>query len=140
LTEKQLLDAVAVGQVTPGPVFTTATFIGYVLGGPMGALVATFGIFLPSFVFVAASGPFVPRLRQSPMTGSFLDGVTVAALALMVAVTWELAHSALVDGTTVGLALVGALLLIRYKVNSAWLILASALLGILLTRPIPQVH
>jgi chromate transporter len=131
LTEAQLLDATAVGQVTPGPVFTTATFIGYVLGGPWAALVATLGIFLPSFVFVAVSGPLVPRLRRSPLAGAFLDGVNVAALALMLAVTWQLARAALVDAVTVGLAVVSAVLLVRYRVNSVWLIVGAALLGIL---------
>jgi chromate transporter len=87
LTESQLLDAIAIGQFTPGPVFTTATFIGYVVHGPAGALLATLGIFLPSFLFVAASGPLVRRLRQSPAAGAFLDGVNVAALALMATVT-----------------------------------------------------
>jgi chromate transporter len=130
LTEAQLLDAVAVGQVTPGPVFTTATFIGFVLGGPMGALLATLGIFLPSFLFVAVSGPLVPMIRRSPLAGSFLDGVNVAALALMVAVTWEIGRAALVDWLTVVLALASAVLLVRFKMNSAWLILAAAVLGI----------
>ncbi len=133
LTGAQLLDATAVGQVTPGPVFTTATFIGYVLGGPWAALVATLGIFLPSFVFVALSGPLVPRLRQALLAGAFLDGVNVAALALMVAVTWQLGRAALVDAVTVGLAVVSAVLLVRYRVNSVWLILGAAVLGILAT-------
>jgi len=129
LTESQLLDAVAVGQVTPGPVFTTATFIGYVLGGGPGALVATLGIFLPSFVFVAASGPLVPRLRRSPIAGAFLDGVNVASLALMATVTWHLARGALVDVLSIALAGVSALLLMRFRVNSAWLVLGGALIG-----------
>jgi chromate transporter len=131
LTNQQLLDAIAIGQVTPGPVFTTATFIGYVLGGLSGGLVATVGIFLPAFVFVALSRPIVPRLRQSPRIGAFLDGVNVASLGLMAVVTWQLGRSALVDATTVGLALLSALLLIRWRVNSAWLVLASAILGLL---------
>jgi chromate transporter len=133
LTEASLLDAVAVGQVTPGPVFTTATFIGYILGGPMGAVLATLGIFLPSFVFVAVSGPLVPRLRKSPLAGAFLDGVNTAALALMAAVIWQIARAALVDGWMVALGLVSAVLLVRFKVNSAWLILGAAALGILLS-------
>ena len=90
LTEEQLLDAVAAGQLTPGPVFSTATFIGYILAGPSGAAVATAGIFLPAFVFVALSGPLLPRLRRSPAARAFLDGVVVASLALMAAVSWEL--------------------------------------------------
>jgi chromate transporter len=131
LTEAQLLDATAVGQVTPGPVFTTATFIGSVLGGPWAGLVATLGIFLPSFVFVAVSGPLVPRLRRSPLAGAFLDGVNVAALALMIAVTGQLARAALVDAVTVGLAVVSAVVLVRYRINSVWLIVGAAALGIL---------
>jgi len=131
LTEGQLIDAVAVGQVTPGPLFTTATFIGYVLGGLRGGLVATLGIFLPAFVFVAASGPLVPRLRRSPVAGAFLDGVNVASLALMAVVTWQLGRSALVDLPTVTLALVSGVLLLRYRINSAWLVLAGAAVGIL---------
>ncbi|MGZ3460464.1 MAG: chromate efflux transporter [Archangium sp.] len=131
LTESQLLDAVAVGQVTPGPVFTTATFIGYVLGGPSGAVVATVGIFLPAFFFVAVSGPLVPRMRRSWVAGAFLDGVNVASLALMATVTWQLGRAALVDTWTVGLALISAVLLIRYRVNSAWLVLGGAAVGLL---------
>ncbi|QSQ23095.1 chromate efflux transporter [Pyxidicoccus parkwayensis] len=132
LTEAQLLDAVAVGQVTPGPVFTTATFIGYVLGGPSGAVLATVGIFLPAFVFVALSGPLVPRLRRSWVAGAFLDGVNVASLALMAVVTWQLGRAALVDVWTVGLAVVSAVLLIRFRVNSAWLVLGGGAVGMLL--------
>jgi chromate transporter len=131
LGEAQLLDAVAVGQVTPGPVFTTATFIGYVLGGVPGAVVATVGIFLPAFFFVAVSGPLVPRLRRSWVAGAVLDGVNVASLALMARVTWELGRAAVVDAVTVGLALVSALLLSRYRVNSVWLILGGAAVGLL---------
>jgi chromate transporter len=132
LTEAQLLDAVAVGQITPGPVFTTATFIGYVLGGPLAATVATVAIFLPAFLFVALSSPFLPRLRQSPNAGAFLDGVNVASLALMIAVTWQLGRAALVDWVTIALAFISALLLMRWRVNSAWLILGGALIGLAL--------
>ncbi len=132
LTEGQLLDAVAVGQLTPGPVFTTATFIGALLAGPAGALVATVGIFLPAFVLVALSGPLVPRLRASPAVGSVLDGVNVASLALMVVVSAQLARAALVDAPSIALALVSAALLVRWKVNSAWLVLAGAALGVAL--------
>jgi chromate transporter len=129
LTEAQLIDAIAVGQVTPGPVFTTATFIGYVLAGPSGALVATAGIFLPAFIFVALSGPLVPRLRASPTAGAFLDGVNVASLALMAVVTIQLGHAALIDVPTVGLAVVAALLLVRFKLNATWLVLGGAAAG-----------
>ncbi|MBM4270302.1 MAG: chromate transporter, partial [Deltaproteobacteria bacterium] len=133
LTEGQLLDAVAVGQVTPGPVFTTATFVGYVLGGAPGAVVATVGIFLPAFVFVAASGPLVPRLRRSPTAGAFLDGVNVASLGLIVVVTWQLGRAAVVDLPTLVLALASAVLLLRFGVNSAWLVLAGGAAGIALS-------
>lgn len=131
LTEGQLLDAVAVGQVTPGPVFTTATFIGYMLGGLPGAVVATVGIFLPAFVFVAASGPLVPRLRSSTTASGFLDGVNVASLALMTVVTWHLGRAAIVNVSTLALMLVSAVLLLRYRVNSVWLVLGGAAAGFL---------
>lgn len=130
LTERQLLDAVAVGQVTPGPVFTTATFIGYVLGGTAGAGAATAGIFLPAFVFVALSGPIVPRLRRSPTAARVLDGVNVASLALIAVVTWQLGRAALLDGVTVVLAGLSAILLFRYRINSAWLVLGGAAVGL----------
>jgi chromate transporter len=129
LTELQLMDAIAVGQFTPGPIFTAATFVGYLLGGTPGALVATVGIFLPAFFFVAISGPLVPRLRASPTAGAFLDGVNVASLALMAVVTWQLGRVAVVDVPTLALAAVGALLLFRYRVNSAWLVLGGGVVG-----------
>jgi chromate transporter len=125
LTESQLIDAIAVGQVTPGPVFTTATFVGYELAGAAGALVATAGIFLPAFVFVAASGPLVPRLRASPRAAAVLDGVNVASLALMAVVTAQLARTALVDVPTVVLAVAAAALLLRFKINATWLVLGG---------------
>jgi len=130
LTSQQLLDAVAIGQVTPGPLFTTATFIGYVTGGLPGALLATVGIFLPSFVFVLATNPFIPRLRRSPWLSGLLDGVNVAALGLMAAVTLELGQDALRDGVTVALAASAAVLLVRFKINSTWLILGGGLIGL----------
>ena len=130
LTDRQLLDAIAVGQVTPGPVFTTATFLGYVLAGSPGAALATVAIFLPSFVFVALSHPLLPRIRGSRWAGAFLDGVNVAALGLMAAVTLQLARSALVDVFTVVVALAAAGLLILRGVNSAWLILGGAAAGV----------
>jgi chromate transporter len=130
LTEAQLVDAIAAGQVTPGPVFTTATFIGYVLSGPTGALVATAGIFLPAFIFVAASGPLVPRLRASPVAGGFLDGVNVASLALMAVVTAQLARAAIVDVPTAVLALLAVVALLRFKLNSTWLVLGGAAAGL----------
>lgn len=131
LTEQQLIDAVAVGQLTPGPVFTTATFIGYLLGGVPGAIVATVGIFLPSFIFVAISNPIIPRLRRSPWAGAFLDGVNAASLGLMAAVTWQLGYASLVDPLTVALALIAATLLFWFKVNSTWLIFGGAIAGLL---------
>ena len=133
LTEAQLLDAVAVGQITPGPVFTTATFVGYILGGLPAALVATAGIFLPAFIYVALSGPLVPRIRRSATVGAALDGVIVASLGLMATVTWQLGRSALVDALTVGIASVSAVLLLRYRINSVWLIAGGGLLGLTIT-------
>ncbi len=130
LTDQQLLDAIAVGQVTPSPVFTTATFIGYVLDGVPGAIVATVAIFLPSFGFVALSAPLVPRLRRSAWMASFLDGVNVAALGLMAAVTLTLGRDAIVDVPTALASVVTAVLLIRYKTNSAWLVLGGGLMGV----------
>jgi chromate transporter len=116
--------------VTPGPLSTAATFIGYVLAGPWGALLATIAIFLPGFVLVAASGRLVPRLRQWPVASAFLDGVNVAALALMTAVSWQLGRAALLDWTTMGIAAVSAVLLLRFRVNSAWLVLGGAVAGL----------
>ncbi len=134
LSEAQLIDAIAVGQLTPGPVFTTATFLGYMLAGANGALAATFGIFLPAFVFVALSGPLVPRLRASPTAAAFLDGVNVASLALMAVVTLQLARTALVDVPTILLAVVASVLLVRFKLNSTWLVLGGAAAGWALHR------
>jgi chromate transporter len=129
LTEPQLIDAVAVGQFTPGPVFTTATFIGYVVAGVPGAAVATLGIFLPSFVLVAASGPLIPRLRRSRVAGAFLDGVNSASVALMAVVGVQLARAAIVDVTTVLLAAGSAVALLRWRVSSTWLVLAGGVVG-----------
>ncbi len=130
LTEAQLIDAVAVGQFTPGPVFTTATFIGYVLAGWPGAVLATVGIFLPSFAFVAPSHPLIPKIRGRAVTAALLDGVNVAALGLMLAVAWELGRAAIVDALTAGLGVAAAVLLVRYRVNSAWLVLGGGAVGI----------
>jgi chromate transporter len=129
ISERQLLDAVAMGQVTPGPLSTTATFIGYLLAGFPGAVLATIAIFLPAFFFVAISGPLVPRLRRSPLAGAVLDGVNVAALALIAVVAWQLFRLAVVDSTTLALAGLSFLLLIRYRVNSVWLVLGGAVIG-----------
>ena len=134
LTQAQLLDAVAVGQVTPGPVFTTATFIGYLLGGFRGAVVATAGIFLPGFLFVAASRPLIPRIRRSKVAAAFLDGVNVGAVALMVSVTWQLSRAALVDFPTGVIAALSAVVLIYFRINSAWLVFAGGFVGLVGTR------
>jgi chromate transporter len=129
LTEKQLIDAVAVGQFTPGPVFSTATFIGYILGGWPGAIVATVGIFVPGFVLVAASGPLLPRIRRSPIISSALDGVVAGSLALMAVVTWQLGKAAIVGRMTIAIFVVSAVALLRFRVNSVWLIAAAAVGG-----------
>jgi chromate transporter len=130
LTDRQLLDAVGVGKFTPGPLFTTATFIGYLVGGLPGALLATLGIFLPSFGFVVLIHRLAPRLRRSPVTSALLDGVNVAALGLMAGVLLQLAQKALVDPLAWVIALASLGALIRFKVNSVWLILAGALIGL----------
>lgn len=134
ITQSQLLDAVAVGQVTPGPVFTTATFIGYLLGGVRGAAVATIAIFVPGFIFVAVSRPLIVRIRRSMIAGAFLDGVNVGSLALLAAVTLQLGRAAVVDVTTVAVAAISASLLIYARVNSAWLIFAAGLAGLAARR------
>ena len=134
LTERQLLDAVAIGQFTPGPVLTTATFIGYLVAGWVGGVLATVAIFLPSFFYTALTRPLLPRLRGSPRAGAFLDGVNVAALGLMAAVTWQLGRAAIVDVPTALLALIAAALLLWRGVNSAWLVLGGALVGLALGR------
>ena len=131
LTDQQLMDAIAIGQVTPGPLFTTATFIGYLLGGVPAALLATLGIFLPSFVLVAASSPFIPRLRSSTWFSGLLDGVNAAALGLMAAVTLQIGQASLVDPLTIAIAFVSLVLLVRYRVNSTWLIAGGAAVGLL---------
>jgi chromate transporter len=129
LTEAQLLDAIAIGQITPGPVFTTATFVGWVLLGGAGAVVATAGIFLPAFVFVALSGPLVPRLRASRIAGDFLDGVNAASLALMAVVSAQLLEAAVVDVVAAVVFGVALVLLRRTKVNPTWLILGGAVVA-----------
>ncbi len=131
ISEAQLLDAVAVGQFTPGPVFTTATFIGYLVAGVPGAVAATVAIFLPSFVLVAVSGPLIPRLRRSRFASSFLDGVKVASFALMAVVSWQLGRSALVDAPSVALAVGSGMLLVRWPASSTWLVLGGGVAGAL---------
>lgn len=130
ISSGQLLDAVAIGQFTPGPVFTTATFIGYLVAGVPGAIVATIGIFLPGFVFVAITNPFIPRLRRSPWLAALLDGIVASSLGLMAAVTLDLARQSIVDWPTALVAALAALLLFRYKVNTTWLIIGGAVAGL----------
>jgi chromate transporter len=130
LTDQQLIDAIAIGQVTPGPLFTAATFIGYLLGGTSAALLATLGIFLPSFVFVAIANPLIPKIRNSPWAGGLLDGVNASSLGLMAAVTLQLAISSLIDLYTVVITVISLILLLRYKVNSTWLIAAGGIAGL----------
>jgi chromate transporter len=130
LSESQVMDAVSVGQVTPGPFFTTATFVGYVLGGVPGGLLATLGIFLPAFVFVAVSNPWIPRLRESAAMGRFLDGVNVASLALMAGAAWQTGKASVVDWTTAGLAVCALYLLFRRGMASTLLIAGGGIIGI----------
>ena len=132
LSSQQLLDAIAIGQVTPGPVFTTATFVGYLLAGSAGAIAGTIGIFLPAFVLVGAVGPLLPKFRKSPWVRGFLDGVNAGSLGLMAVVTYTLARTAVVDGWTIALALLSAIALFRFRVSSAWLVLAGGAIGLLL--------
>ncbi len=129
LTNQQVLDAIAVGQITPGPVFSSATFVGYLVGGWPSALVATLGIFLPSFLLVGLLSRMLPAVRKSPWAGAFLDGVNAASLALMVGVTIKLGRDAVVDVFTIGLAVAALPLVLRSRVNSVWLIVGGAILG-----------
>ena len=136
LTQQQLLDAIAIGQFTPGPVLSTATFIGYIIADIPGAIVATIGIFLPSFVFVAALNPLIPRFRASSWTRAFLDAVNVSAVALMVVTTLQLGTATLtlpqapfVDFLGLAIAIVSAILAIHFRINAAWLVFGSAFIG-----------
>ena len=131
LTSQQLLDAVAIGQVTPGPVFTTATFISYLLAGNAGAVAGTLGIFLPAFALVWLVNPWAAKLRQASWTSGFLDGVNAASLGLMAGVTSVLTQTALVDSLTVIVAIVSAIAVFRFNVNSAWLVLIGGTIGLL---------
>ena len=132
LTQAELLDAVAIGQFTPGPVLSTATFIGYMLDGVPGAAVATLGIFLPSFFFVLMLNPLIPKLRRSVWMAAFLDAVNVSALALMVAVTIELGVGVLASWPAWVIALAAAFLVVRFRTNAVWLVLGGAVVGRLL--------
>ena len=132
ITHQQLLDAISIGQVTPGPVFTTATFIGYLVAGLPGAFLATVAIFLPSFVFVGLLTRLAGWLRSRSWTSALLDGLNATALALMAGICWTLGRDALVDGWTVALFAVTLLLLWRTRLNSAWYVVGGAAAGILL--------
>ena len=130
LSDGHLVDAVAIGQVTPGPVFTTATFIGYLLAGVPGGITATVAIFLPSFVFAGVVYSLLPRLRRSAWAAAFLDGVTVCGLGLMAGVSIQLGRVAITGVLTAALALAAFVILRRYQPNSAWLVLGGALIGL----------
>ena len=134
ITQEQLLDAVSIGQVTPGPVFTTATFIGYLVAGPVGAFLATVAIFAPSFLLVGLLTRVTDRLRASPWSSALLDGVNASAYALMAGVSWQLGGRAVVDWWTAAIALVTLVLLWRTRLNSAWYVLGGACLGLLVAR------
>jgi chromate transporter len=134
LTEKQLIDAVAVGQFTPGPVFTTATFIGYLVAGVPGALLATIGIFLPGFALVALSGRLLPKLRHSVWVAAILDGVVVGSLALMAVVAWQLGRAAIVDWRTLTILIASSIVVLRFRVNPAFVIAGAGMIGWLLLK------
>jgi chromate transporter len=131
LTSQQLLDAVAIGQITPGPILTTATFVGYLLAGNAGAIAATIGIFLPAFLLVGLVNPWVPKLRKSPGAGSFLDGVNAASLGLMMGVTYTLSRAAVVDRLTLFIAGLSAIAVLRFRMHPVWLILGGGCLSFL---------
>ena len=134
LTRQELIDAVAVGQFTPGPVLSTATFVGWQLGGFWGAVAATLGIFIPSFVFVAMLNPIIPKLRKSKVMGAFLDAVNIAAVAVIVSVMVSMAGDTLTDWRTIVIALASlSVTLWLKKINSAWIVVGGALLGYLLS-------
>jgi chromate transporter len=130
LTSQQLLDAVAIGQITPGPLFTTATFVGYLLAGNQGAIAGTVGIFLPAFVLILLVNPWVNKLRQSRWASGFLDGVNVVSLGLMAGVLYTLTRSAVVDWATIVIAVGSAIAVFKFKINSAWLVLGGGAIGL----------
>lgn len=132
ITETQLLDAITAGQVTPGPLFATATFLGYLLHGWAGASVATVAIFFPSFLMAGAVGALAGQIRKSVLAGAFLDGVNAAAVALMAAVALALGRATLVDGWTWALGVASAVVLVRFRINATWVILVGAASGVLL--------
>ena len=130
LTNQQIIDAVAVGQVTPGPISNASTFLGFILGGVPGALLATLGLFLPSFIIVLVTVPFIPRMRESRWFSAFLDGVNAGSLGLMVVVTWQLARAALVDVPAAVLVFSSLLLVIFTHINTTWIIMGAVLIGL----------
>ncbi|MDD5082463.1 MAG: chromate transporter, partial [Dehalococcoidales bacterium] len=130
LTNQQVLDAIVAGQVTPGPVFSSAAFVGYLVGNWQGALLATLGIFLPSFLFVGLLSRILPLVQKSPWARYFLDGVNVASLGLMAGVTWQLGLTAVIDAFTIILTLISLFLVLRTKINPTWFILGGGLLGV----------
>ena len=131
LSQQQLIDAIAVGQMTPGPVLSSATFIGYLVSGWQGALIATIAVFLPSFIIIVLIGPIIPLLRQSPTAQAFLKGVNSAVVALILAVSLSVFQSAIVDGWTVLILAAGLFALLRYRVDTLWLVLGGAAAGLL---------
>ena len=130
LSDQQIIDAIAIGQVTPGPISTAATFLGFILGGIRGALLATLGMFLPSFILVAVTNPLIPRMRASPWFSAFLDGVNASSLALMAVVVWQLAAAAFVDLPAVAIGLVSTALVIFTRINTTWIIFAAVMFGL----------
>ena len=132
LTSQQLLDAVAVGQITPGPLFTTATFVGYLLAGHGGAIAATVGIFLPGFVLVAILHPWISKMRQSPWARGFLDGINPAAWGLMAIVSWQLATTSIHSWVTGLMTIASLMILLKWRINSLWLVAIGGILGGLL--------
>lgn len=133
LTRPELIDAIAIGQFTPGPVLSTATFIGYQLGGVQGAIAASVGIFLPSFLFVWLLNPWIPKMRQSTILSYFLDAVNVAAVAVMVAVLIDMGKDVLIDWQSILIAALSIAAVFKFKISSMWIILGGAVLGYLLS-------
>ncbi len=133
MSRQQLIDAIAVGQFTPGPVSSTATFVGYQLGGFSGALLATLGIFLPSFLLVALLNPLIPAMRRSKFLGAFLDSVNVASVAVILSVAIFMGADTLTDWRTIVIAAIAIIISLKWKINAAFIIMGGALLGYLLT-------
>lgn len=135
MTKQQLIDAIAVGQFTPGPVFSSATFIGWQIGGAVGAIAATVGIFLPSFLFVALLNPFIPKLRKSKVMAAFLDTVNIASIAIILSVVMEMGRETLLDWRTIAIAVISFIVTFYFrKLNTAFIVFGGALLGYLLSH------